>query len=53
MVSFREIHGYLPRVLAVHLNPLQENEIRTELAGVAAVLGMEITLARERMVIRI
>ena len=47
LVEFRRVKGYLPRVVAVHLSPLAEDEIRRELAEVAVELGADITLGRE------
>ncbi|MDD5127217.1 MAG: MBL fold metallo-hydrolase [Dehalococcoidales bacterium] len=47
--SFREIKGYLPQVVIVHMNPRQEKEIAAEIAEVSAELGHPITLAHERM----
>jgi len=49
MASFRDLKGYLPEVVAVHMNPAMEREIREELGVIAGALGSEITLAREGM----
>ncbi len=49
LISFREIKGYLPRILAIHINPYLEAEISAEIAPVAAELKASITLAREGM----
>jgi ribonuclease BN (tRNA processing enzyme) len=49
LVSFREVNGYLPRVVAVHMNPALEEEIATEIAAVAEALGASITLGYEGM----
>ncbi|MBI2852234.1 MAG: MBL fold metallo-hydrolase [Chloroflexi bacterium] len=49
LVSFRELKGYLPRVIAVHMNPTMENEIAAELTAVAGELGCSITPGREGM----
>ncbi|MFA5308458.1 MAG: MBL fold metallo-hydrolase [Dehalococcoidales bacterium] len=49
LVSFREIKGYLPEVLAIHLDAVLESTIREELAAVAANLQIPITVAREEM----
>jgi ribonuclease BN (tRNA processing enzyme) len=45
--SFHEIHGYLPRVIAIHINPLDEKETRSEISEVANQLGASIEMARE------
>jgi ribonuclease BN (tRNA processing enzyme) len=47
--SFRELKGYLPQVVVVHMNPELEGEIRAELATVAQALGNTITPAHEGM----
>ena len=47
--SFRNIKGYLPEVLAVHMDAVLELEIREELAAVAANLRVPITVAQEDM----
>lgn len=49
LISFREIKGYLPRVLAIHINPYLESEISAEVAPVAKELKASITLAHEKM----
>jgi ribonuclease BN (tRNA processing enzyme) len=49
LTRFRQLKGYLPSVLAIHLNPFVEEEIREELSKVAEGLGIEITVAREGM----
>ncbi|NQT31898.1 MAG: MBL fold metallo-hydrolase [Deltaproteobacteria bacterium] len=47
--SFQKVNGYLPRVVAVHMNPDLEGEIAAEIAAVAQALGCSITLACEGM----
>ena len=47
LISFQKVNGYLPRVIAVHMDPNLEVEIKTELAAVARDLGNSITLAYE------
>ena len=47
--SFRNIKGYLPRVVAVHINPMYEKEIRYELDEVARLLDADLTPAHEGM----
>jgi len=49
LVSFREVNGYLPPVVVVHMNPALEEEIATEIAVVAEALGSPITLGYEGM----
>ena len=53
LVSFKEIHGYLPDIVTVHMSPQMEEAIRIELSAVADELdcriipgyeGMEISL---------
>jgi ribonuclease BN (tRNA processing enzyme) len=47
--GFMEINGYLPQVVTVHMNPLDEKGIRRELAVVARALNTNIRTAREGM----
>jgi ribonuclease BN (tRNA processing enzyme) len=47
LLGFQKIKGYLPEVIAVHMNPALEPEIGAELAAVAEELGNSITLAYE------
>jgi len=49
LAEFREIKGYLPQTVLVHMNPRVEKEIAAELSAVVASLGSEITLAYEGM----
>ncbi|MGD1119773.1 MAG: MBL fold metallo-hydrolase [Dehalococcoidales bacterium] len=51
--SFREIKGYLPQVVVMHLNPLDENEIKAEISGVEKALKIKIRFAREGMIINV
>lgn len=51
--SFREIKGYLPQIVLVHMNPRQEKEIAAEVAEVASALGHPIILAYEGMQINL
>lgn len=50
---FRELKGYLPQVITVHMNPVQEKEIKAEIAVVARALNNPITMAREGMLIHV
>jgi ribonuclease BN (tRNA processing enzyme) len=49
LAGFRKVNGYLPQVLAIHMNPSLEEEIAAETAAVAKALGCSITLAYEGM----
>lgn len=49
LVSFREINGYLPRVVTVHMNPLDKAAIKDELADAIKALDVEIQLGYEGM----
>jgi ribonuclease BN (tRNA processing enzyme) len=53
LASFRDIKGYLPRVIAVHINSAAEKEIAAETARVEQSLGTRIELGREGMQIEI
>ncbi|MBA7689589.1 Ribonuclease BN [subsurface metagenome] len=49
LTIFRELKGYLPPVVVVHMNPRLEKEIETEIAAVAEDLNNPITLGYEGM----
>ena len=49
LISFRECKGYLPQVIAVHMDANLEPEIRQEIAAVAEKLDIPITVAHEGM----
>ena len=49
LINFRELKGYLPRVVVVHITPWHEKEIETEIAMVAEELNNPITLGYEGM----
>jgi ribonuclease BN (tRNA processing enzyme) len=49
LTSFRELKGYLPQVILVHMNPRLEEEIEAEIAVVAKAQNTSITLACEGM----
>ena len=49
LTNFREVKGYLPQVVVVHMNPGLEEEIKVEIAAVAEALNSSITLAHEGM----
>jgi ribonuclease BN (tRNA processing enzyme) len=49
LIIFQELRGYLPEVVAVHMSPGLEEEIRAEIAAVANDLDSTITLGYEGM----
>ena len=49
LTSFRELKGYLPQVVVVHMSPGLEKEIEVEIAAVAETLGSPISLGYEGM----
>jgi ribonuclease BN (tRNA processing enzyme) len=51
--SFKEIKGYLPKVVLVHLDPNIETQLKKEIAGVEKALKIKITFSHEGMVVRI
>ena len=53
LVIFREQKGYLPQVVAVHMDTVLEPKIKEEIAVVADNLGIPIAIAYEGMRIRI
>lgn len=51
--SFRKLKGYLPQVVLVHMNPMEEKEIAAEIAVVAGSLNAAIKLGYEGMQIQL
>jgi ribonuclease BN (tRNA processing enzyme) len=49
LINLRNIKGYLPRVIAVHLNPASEDEIKSEVRAVSEEIKTSIELAYEGM----
>lgn len=49
LIKFRELKGYLPQIVAVHMDPVLERKIREELAVVAEALNVPIAVAYEGM----
>jgi ribonuclease BN (tRNA processing enzyme) len=45
--TFRSLKGYLPRVVAIHANPLHRQEIIAGLEKVRSAFGLDIVLGRE------
>ena len=53
LTRFKEIKGYWPGVVAVHLDPLTENKIREELSELARLINIQIDVAYEGMKITV
>lgn len=53
LVSFRECKGYLPEVIAIHMDTGLEQKIKEEIATVAKALDISITIAKEGMQLHI
>jgi hypothetical protein len=49
LLDFKNLKGYVPQVLTVHMNPILEDEIAEEISAVAGSLNASITLAEEGM----
>lgn len=49
LTQFRQLKGYLPRVIVIHIGNLFEQEIKEEVAQVAQELGADISLGYEDM----
>ncbi len=49
LAIFRELKGYLPQVVAVHMSPGLEEKIKAEIAAVAEGLNNPVTLGYEGM----
>ena len=50
---FRDVHGFLPRVIVSHMNPLWEEAVRRELRAVSSDLEIEITVAHADMTVQL
>ncbi len=53
LASFRELKGYLPQVVVVHINPGLEEEIKAEIAAVAEELNHPLSVGYEGMQLRL
>jgi ribonuclease BN (tRNA processing enzyme) len=53
LASFRAINGYLPSVLAIHMDAILEPNIKTELEAVKEHLGADINISYEGMMLTI
>ncbi len=53
LTRFREVNGYLPKVLAVHVNPRHEDEVRTQVSEVAQRLEADVSVAHEGLEIEL
>jgi ribonuclease BN (tRNA processing enzyme) len=49
LTGFNKINGYFPEVVVLHMDPAQEEEIKTEIEAVARDLNIRITCAYEGM----
>lgn len=47
LLTFKRIKGYLPKVVAVHMNPGLESEIAAQIEAVAQEIEADISLAHE------
>ncbi|HEY90509.1 MAG TPA: lactamase [Dehalococcoidia bacterium] len=53
MCTFRNLKGYLPQIVVVHMSPELEDEIREQVEDVARTLGTPATIAYEGMQLRV
>jgi ribonuclease BN (tRNA processing enzyme) len=53
LISFRAINGYLPSILAIHMDAILEPNIKTELEAVKERLQAEINIAHEGMTVTV
>jgi ribonuclease BN (tRNA processing enzyme) len=51
LVQFRQIKGYIPRVVVIHIPPQFQREVEQEVEEVARELGISIDIGYEDMVI--
>jgi ribonuclease BN (tRNA processing enzyme) len=53
LIIFRQDKGYLPQIIAIHMDPVLEQKIREELSTVAKALDVPISIAQENMQLHI
>ena len=53
LAEFKELKGYLPLVITVHMSPRLEEEIGIELAAVSEELGIQIQMGYEGMEVKL
>jgi ribonuclease BN (tRNA processing enzyme) len=53
LLSFQQAKGYLPSVLAVHISPRYEQEIRIEAHRTAVEIGTEVEVAKEGQEVKV
>jgi ribonuclease BN (tRNA processing enzyme) len=51
--SFKSIHGYLPRIVLMHMDPFIFEDLKPEIKAVEKTLGIKITLSKEGMKIKV
>jgi ribonuclease BN (tRNA processing enzyme) len=51
--SFITLKGYKPKVIILHINPLEEATIQTEISEVARTLNLKIRLGHEGMLLKL
>ena len=49
LLQFRQIKGYLPRTILIHLNPFLEDKIKEGVKEITQELGTDIEIGREGM----
>lgn len=53
LLQFRQLKGYLPRIVVVHIAPQVEEQIKEEVGQVAMELGADISIGYEGMLINV
>jgi len=53
LIHFRQVKGYLPHVVVIHISPRYQNEIEQEIAEITQELGTNIDIGYEGMKIRL
>jgi len=53
LLQFRQLKGYRPHVIVVHITPQVEDEIKKEVEEIAAELGADIGIGYEGMLIEV
>jgi len=53
LMKFRDLKGYMPRVVAMHIPTAYEEEIRNELAELEKQLEIEVEVGYEGLIIQL
>jgi ribonuclease BN (tRNA processing enzyme) len=47
LTGFKRVHGYIPRIITIHLSPKYEKMIESELDNISQIMNLQISIAHE------